>query len=104
MKVDISYHNISKKISYDCHYLKSKNCFDNGFICIHIWDWTDINEIINNILNNKYNNIIIVRREIKEFLFNIKTKELLEKKLNSKEKTLKDFHKIYDDGYDIIFK
>lgn len=29
------------------HYNKSKNAVDNGYTCIHIWDWDDIDKILN---------------------------------------------------------
>lgn len=28
------------------HYIKSKNALDNGYRCIHIWDWDNIDKII----------------------------------------------------------
>ena len=37
-------------IARNYHQLKSKNALDNGYRCIHVWDWDNIDKIINLLL------------------------------------------------------
>ncbi len=41
-----------KPISKDYHYRKTKLALSNGYMCIHVWDWTDIGKVID-VLKNK---------------------------------------------------
>ena len=43
----------NKGIDRDYHPRKSKNAIDNGYRCIHIWDWDNIDKIITLLLNTR---------------------------------------------------
>ena len=97
---DILYHNKAKPISQDYHYLKTKNALNNGFLCIHVFDWNNIDEIINNIITNKYKECKILSREIRMFVVNLKNN-----KIESMEQAFdNNCVRVFDDGHDIILK
>lgn len=100
--VDIAYHNKSRKISKKYHNLKSKNALDHNFLCIQVFDWDDIDEIIDNIKSNKYR--AMVARKIIERVVNLKTKEVQRVYNKQEEQTYlsNGFVRVYDDGYDLI--
>lgn len=53
------------------HHLKSSIAIDNGYICIHIFDWLDKQDIINKI---KKNSIVGVQKErIQPVYYNMKS-------------------------------
>lgn len=76
------------------HKKKSICAFKNNFICIHIWDWTDIDLVIKNIKESKYN-LDVSFENPRLFIYDLDKRELTKKR----NKTTVD---IYDDG--IIFK
>ena len=56
------------------HYDKSKLAYENGYMCLHIFDWIDINTILNGILNESI--YLSDFRDVKCFIYNYKTKKL----------------------------
>ena len=73
------------------HQLKSKNAFNFGYRCIHVFDWTNRNDLIENIKNAKYeiNNQKFL--EPKLYIYNMKNKAV--------EDTMSDYCvEVYDDG------
>lgn len=100
--VDIAYHNKSRKISKKYHNLKSKNALDRGFLCVQVFDWDNIDEIVDNIKSNKYRTM--VARKIIERAVNLKTKEIRQVHNKQEEQAYlsNGFVRVYDDGYDLI--
>ena len=78
-------------ISKDYHQLKSKNAFQAGYRCIHIFDWTNKDDVIYNIKNEKYEIYEQTFQEPRLYMYNIK-KEILENTMCD------DCVEIYDDG------
>ena len=72
------------------HQNKTKLALENGYICIHIWDWTDKDLIIKQLLENTLPNIIGFE-EPRKFIYDIKENKLTD---NETENTVI----IYDDG------
>ena len=73
------------------HQTKSKAAVKNGFICIHIWDWTDIDSVVANLVNNNYANKTQKFIEPQKYIYDYKLKKLME---TETEHTVI----IYDDG------
>lgn len=104
--IDIAYHNKKEKMSFDYHYNKTTNALNCGFLCIHIFDWTNIEEIFDNIINNRYSSYTIQKKEIETYFVNIKTKECI---IYSDVQDMgvelpPDFVRVCDDGYKIILE
>lgn len=76
--------------SYDYHRRKSLNALENGYKCIHIWDWTCIDEILWAILNHKIEFIDLGKEQ--KHIFNVKKKQLVNQFTD-------DCVEIYDDGF-----
>ena len=57
------------------HQIKSKLAYENGYRCIHVWDWVDYNEVIDNIINHKYS-MQISFTEPQPHYYSFKTKNL----------------------------
>lgn len=49
-------------ISTDYHHMKTKLAEDNGYRCIHIWDWDDWDNIIDMIIDSTNSNKIYARK------------------------------------------
>ena len=50
---NITWHPFNKQIPKEYHYNKSKTAEQNGYHCIHIWDWDDQDKIIRLFLQEK---------------------------------------------------
>lgn len=50
---NITWHPFNKQIPKEYHYNKSKTATENGYHCIHIWDWDDQDKIIRLFLQDK---------------------------------------------------
>ena len=50
---NITWHPFNKQIPKEYHYNKSKTAEENGYHCIHIWDWDDQDKIIRLFLQDK---------------------------------------------------
>ena len=86
-----------KSIYY--HYDKTKYAKDHGYECIHVWDWSDEEYIINLIKNGYKTN----QKSINTHLYNFLTSE---HKVVTKVPEILDRGEviIYDDGQDISLK
>ena len=60
-----------KPLDKNYHYNKTKFAIDNGFKCLNVFDWTDI-ELIIKLL--KEENFLQIEDQIQKHLFNMKTK------------------------------
>lgn len=78
-------------ISKYYHQLKSMNAYKHGYRCIHVFDWTDTNEIISNIYANSYKIDSQQFDEPSMYIYDIKNKQLV-------NKLSKNCVEIYDDG------
>ena len=65
-----------KGVDTKYHYLKTQLAKENGYRCIHVWDWDNLNKII---LMLKSKNKIMARKCIIKELDNIEAKEFLDK-------------------------
>ena len=72
------------------HQNKTKLALENGYTCIHIWDWTDKEAIIDQILNDTFPKIINFE-EPRKFIYDVKENKLTD---SETENTVI----IYDDG------
>lgn len=102
--IDIAYHNKRTKLKMDYHYLKSKNALDNNFLCLQVFDWQNLEEVLDNIINGFYSACTMHQREIRIHYVNLQTKEhLINVNIKDEEKirTL-GFVRVRDDGYDIF--
>lgn len=62
----------------DYHQCKSMNAFKNNYRCIHIWDWTDITNVLENIKSKKY---IIENQKFgpcRKFVYDYKLNQLVD--------------------------
>ena len=91
-------HNVSKSIRNGqapvkdiyYHQRKSKVAHDKGYRCIHIWDWNNVDEIVDNIINKEYN-LDIGFEKPRMFIYDCKLRKCVsEENLNTVL--------IYDDG------
>ena len=67
------------------------NAFENNYRCIHIWDWTDITTMLENIKSKKY---IIEKQKFgtcRKFIYDYKLNQLVDEE---SETTVV----IFDDG------
>lgn len=78
------------QINENYHRIKSINAKDNGYICIHIWDWINLDAVLYHI-NNKTLTVTDTGKPIKH-IFDTKTLELTNKETDSTVI-------IYDDGF-----
>lgn len=85
---------IAKGPGIDRYYHRNKTllAMDSGYICVHIFDWTDVDKILKLIQLEQLN--IYDTGIINRYIFNIKTKELV-------DYMDKDCVEIYDDGFAI---
>ena len=72
------------------HQNKTKLALENGYTCIHIWDWTDRQLIIDQLLQNNLPSIIGFE-EPRKFIFNVKENKLVDEE--SEDTVI-----IWDDG------
>jgi hypothetical protein len=85
----------------DYHYNKTKNALENGYVCLNVFDWDNVNNTINILKSNQP--IKQIKDSIMKHWYNIKTEEhLLDNNLNDEEMIQKGFLPIYDSGYVII--
>ncbi len=79
------------------HYNKVKYAKNNGYECICVWDWSNINYILKNL-----NNHITIQNNIKIHYYNIITKEhrIIDK---VPDNLMKNEVIIYDDGQEISY-
>lgn len=75
------------------HRNKTLNALDNGFKCIHIWDWTNVDHILYLIMNKELD-IVDCGKPVKH-IYDIKNKTLTNKE--SENSVV-----IYDDGFDLV--
>lgn len=80
-----------KEIDY--HRKKSLNAVENGYKCIHIFDWVNIDEILYHLTNHDFE-LVDTGKPVKH-IFDIKKMELTNKE---SENTVV----IYDDGFNMI--
>ena len=79
----------------DYHRKKTLNAIAAGYKCIHIWDWTDVDEILWGIMNHKLEFRDLGKEQ--RHIFNTKKKQLV-------NKFDEDCVEIYDDGFVIELK
>ena len=80
-------------VSFDYHFKKSKNAYDNNYICFHVFDWCDIDSLLN-ILKYKIDDIKVTFSNPRLFYYNYKTKLIMDDYGD-------DCVRIYDDGSSI---
>lgn len=80
--------------SADYHRLKTLNAFNNNYTCLHIFDWTNVNELIYNIVNK---NITIEDTSVtKKYIYDTRQKKVVDTESN-------DTVVIYDDGFREVY-
>jgi hypothetical protein len=85
----------------DYHYLKTKNALENGYVCLNVFDWDNLEEIIDLLKLNKP--IKQIKDSITKHWYNINIKEhLTDDNFNDEEMIEKGFLPIYDSGYEIV--
>lgn len=72
------------------HQIKSRLAYENGYRCIHVWDWMDYNKVIDDIINHKYS-MQISFIEPQPHYYSFKTKNLCNPDIDK-------CVTIYDDG------
>lgn len=78
------------------HFNKSKLAYDNGYMCIHIFDWMDKNLILTHIKDHSL--YLSDFREIKGYAYNVKTKNVVQTSTLNENEVL-----LYDGGQDILW-
>lgn len=79
-------------LAKEYHQLKSLNAYEHGYRCIHIFDWTDLTLVINNIINNNFKIKEQLFAEPTLYIYNLHSRQLVE--------TFDDnCVEIYDDGF-----
>lgn len=76
------------------HYNKSKCAKENGYVCVHIWDWEDMYSIIDALLSNKL--LIGEQTEPNKFIFNTKLLKVVD--INNDRELVEHEIIIYDSG------
>lgn len=79
---------------FDYHRNKTLTASNNGYTCIHIFDWTNVDIILAGVLN-KSMRIVDTGKPVKH-IFNTKTMSLTNKETE-------DTVIIYDDGFELIY-
>ena len=79
----------------DYHRKKTINALDNGYTCIHIFDWTNATDILYNIVNKQID--IMDTGSPKKYIFDTKLNNLVD---TESENTVI----IYDDGFEVHYK
>ena len=87
-------------LSKDYHIKKTFVAETNGYICIHIWDWTDKNKVIELLKNEK----IYLKRNARACLhwYNIKTKSHKIGELDFEHMISQGYLPVYDDGNELV--
>lgn len=85
---------IAKGPGIDKYYHRNKTllAIENGYICVHIFDWTDVEKVLNLIQLHQLD--IYDTGVVNRYIFNTKTKKLV-------DHMEKDCVEIYDDGFAI---
>ena len=92
--VNWSIFDTNKGIDQDYHKNKSKLAFDNGFICIHIFDWVLPESVLQFIKQHDTGDVVVNYGDPVQYIINTKTLDIVSEK--SKDTVI-----IYDDGSDI---
>lgn len=83
-----------KAKSEDYHRNKTLTALKHGYTCIHVFDWTNVDIILNGVLNNSLR-IVDTGKAVKH-IFDIKSMSLTNKETDNTVI-------IYDDGFELIF-
>lgn len=81
-------------IAFDYHKLKSINAYKHGYRCVHVFDWTEVDEVIVNIINNNYEILYQDFGEPRAFIYDMRAKQLVD----SLDTADGSCVKVYDDG------
>ena len=93
---DTSCDNYVERYDADIHYKKSQIAQDNGYRCIHIFDWMPLDETIEKI---KTGNFQLIQKEVELHWWNPKTKDhQIQTNQNKEEMWKSGYYPIYDDG------
>lgn len=102
--IDVAYHKKRAPRDRLYHHEKSANALAHGFICLHIFDWSDLHEIINNVVTGAYVGCTMCEREVRTVFVQLGTGEVRTEVTDTECSTLLDagFVRVCDDGYDIV--
>lgn len=96
-------------IQENYHYNKTKCAIDNNYLCIHVFDWINWNDVINFIQNYSEDKFKIIKSSfdksnIKLHWYNVKTKEhYIDNNFEQQKMFDNKFMRIYDDGLDMFY-
>lgn len=98
-----SFYNKSGKDKY-YHYYKSINALKNGYICIHVFDWTDLISVLNAICNKCSIYAPIVHDPILHWYHSGKSMHIIDDMYNHQFMIEHGYLPVYDSGQEIFIK